>query len=214
VANAAREMMRMVDVVDDMLEASKQAFHENDRDKITAISNEDDILDRLNDAIQHYLAGIQADTLATDEAKRIGEILSLAINLEHIGDIIDKNLMELAAKRIRHQMVFSPDMLAEIDAMHDRLREHLRLALAVFMFGDEEAARRLVAEKERFRDFEQAARNRHLGLIESGKAYGLAIHTLILDITRDLKRIEAHIANTAHALLERGGHLRQSRLTH
>ncbi len=213
IANTAREVMRMADVVDAMLEASKQAFHENDRDKVIAISHEDDILDQLNGAIQHYLAGIQPDTLNRDETTRVSEILSLAINLEHIGDIIDKNLMELAGKRIRQQMMFTPDMLAEIDEMHDRLREHLRLALAVFMFSDQDAARRLVAEKERFRAFEEAARGRHLGLIESGQAFGLALNALILDITRDLKRIDAHIATTAHSLLERGGQLRHSRLT-
>lgn len=213
IANTAREVMRMADVVDDMLEASKQAFHENDRDKVAAISNEDDVLDKLNDAVQQYLAGIQPDVLARDEMTRVSEILSLAINLEHIGDIIDKNLMELAAKRIRQHMTFTPEMLAEIDEMHDRLREHLRLALAVFMFSDQDAARRLVAEKERFRMFEETARGRHLGLIESGQAFGLALNALLLDITRDLKRIEAHIATTAHALLERGGQLRQSRLT-
>ncbi|MFX8554417.1 hypothetical protein ABTM01_20010, partial [Acinetobacter baumannii] len=87
------------------------------------------------------------EALNRDETTRVSEILSLAINLEHIGDIIDKNLMELAGKRIRQQMMFTPDMLAEIDEMHDRLREHLRLALAVFMFSDQDAARRLVAEK-------------------------------------------------------------------
>jgi len=212
VANAAREMMRMADVVDTMLIASQRAFHENDRDKIQAISRQDDVLDRLNDAIQRYLAAISSEGVAEDEMHRIGEILSFSINLEHIGDIIDKNLMELAAKRIRLQLTFSAEILIEIDDMHARLRDHLKLALTVFMFADEEAARRLVAEKERFRDFEQTSRDRHMQLIGSGKTYGLEMNSLQLDVTRDLKRIEAHIATTAHALLQRSGQLRASRL--
>jgi phosphate:Na+ symporter len=212
VANAAREMMRMADVVESMLVASQQAFHENDRDKIAAVSRQDDVLDRLNDAIQRYLAAISSEAMAIEETERIGEILSFAINLEHIGDIIDKNLMELAAKRIRLQVKFSSEILNEIDEMHAKLREHLKLALTVFMFADEDAARRLVAEKERFRDFEHVTRDRHLQLIGSGKTYGLEMNALQLDVTRDLKRIEAHIATNAHKVLERSGKLRASRL--
>eukprot|EP01037_Dinobryon_pediforme_P019670 gene19670-20130_t len=212
IANAAREMMRMADVVDTMLVASQLAFHENDRDKITAVSRQDDVLDQLNDAIQRYLAAISSDSLAAEETQRIGEILSFAINLEHVGDIIDKNLMELAAKRIRLQIVFSAEILAEIDNMHARLRENLKLALTVFMFADEDAARRLVAEKEGFREFEQTTRDRHLQLIGSGKTYGLEMNALQLDVTRDLKRIAAHIATNAHGLLARSGQLRDTRL--
>ncbi len=212
VANAAREMMRMVDVVDAMLAASQLAFHENDRDKIDAISKRDDVLDTINDAIQHYLARISHEGMASDEVSRIEEILSFSINLEHIGDIMDSSLMLLAAKRIRLQMTFTRELLDEVDEMHVRLREHLRLALAVFMFADQDAARRLVAEKERFRDFEQTTRERHLKLIGSGETYGLAMNALQLDITRDLKRIEAHIAVNAHNLLEKSGKLRSSRL--
>jgi len=35
------------------------------------------------------------------------EIVSFTINLEHIGDIIDKNLCELAAKKIKRRYQFS-----------------------------------------------------------------------------------------------------------
>lgn len=212
IANAAREMMRMADVVDAMLAASKRSFHENDIDRISAIRDQDNILDRLNDAVQKYLARIPFAQLSTEETAQISNILSFIINLEHIGDIIDKNIAELGLKRIRQEMRFPEDMLADIDDMHERLREHLKLALTVFMFADEEAAARLVEEKERFRDFEQGARDRHMTLIGSGKTYELGLNALQLDITRDLKRIDAHIAASAHGVLEKSGKLRPSRL--
>ncbi len=37
--------------------------------------------------------------LSKQEGERTIEILSFATNLEHIGDIIDRNLMVLAAKK-------------------------------------------------------------------------------------------------------------------
>ena len=49
------------------------------------------------------------------------EIVSFTINLEHIGDIIDKNLTELAAKKIKRNLQFSDEGAAEITAFHKRI---------------------------------------------------------------------------------------------
>ena len=212
ISDAARETMRMVDTVEAMIAGSRAVFRDDDRERIGAVSRMDDVLDRLNTAIQHHMAAIPQDGLGEDERRRVDEILSLAINLEHIGDIIDKNVMELARKRLRNQMRLPPETVAAIDAMHARLAEHLRLAMAVFMFADADAARRLVAEKEGFRDLEQAVRDRHMALMRNGETFLLPVSALELDLTRDLKRIEAHIAATAHGVLERSGELRSSRL--
>jgi phosphate:Na+ symporter len=43
------------------------------------------------------------------EGRRAMEIVSFAINLEHIGDIIDKSLCELAVKKSKRQLQFSPE---------------------------------------------------------------------------------------------------------
>src|SRR3546814_11125602 len=56
--------------------------------------------------------------------------------------IVDKNLMELAAKKIRNRLQFSPAGLEEICGMHTRLIDNLRLALNVFIAGDVKMARR------------------------------------------------------------------------
>ena len=111
----------------------------------------DDVVDRLHEALQRYIAAIAHEGLSEAEARRLTEVQSFAINLEHIGDIIDKNLTELSAKRMRLKLSLSPEGLEEIDAMYAQLLDHQRLAVAVFMSNDVDAARRLVAEKEQFR---------------------------------------------------------------
>lgn len=211
-SNASREVLRMADVVETMLRGSQGAFHRDDRAKIEGISRMDDVLDRLYVAIQSYIGRIAHENLSAAEARRITQTLALAINLEHVGDIIEKNLMEMAGKRIRNQQRLSPAALRAITEMHGRLLEHLRLAVAVYMSGDTEAARRLVSEKEQFRDLERETTERHFDEMRSGRADQIQTSALQLDITRDLKRIEAHIAATAYGLLEQSGDLRASRL--
>jgi phosphate:Na+ symporter len=40
------------------------------------------------------------------EGKRHFQILTFATNLEHVGDIIDRNLADFAEKKIRDKAVF------------------------------------------------------------------------------------------------------------
>jgi phosphate:Na+ symporter len=211
-SNAAREVLRMVDTVESMLRSSQDLFREDDISRVAQVSRTDDVLDRLFSAIRRYLSSINHEALNESEAKRLSDILAFAINLEHVGDIIDKNLMELAAKRIKNHLRLPKDSLEDITSMHGKLLEHLQLAASVLMFQDLGSARRLVSEKERFRDLERAVAQKHLDQLRSGRTVG-DTSTLQLDIVRDLKRIEAHIASTGHSLLEQSGELKPSRLT-
>ena len=211
-ANAARETLRIVDVVEKMLAGTQDALHGDDRHRIAETSQLDDVVDRLHQALQRYIAAIAREGLSEVEAQRLSEVQAFAINLEHIGDIIDKNLTELAAKRMRLRLSLSPEGLAEIDAMYAQLLDHLRLAVAVFMSSDVNAARRLVAEKEQFRELERVSTQRHFARVREGRVASIETSGLHLDVVRDLKRIEAHIAATAYPLLERTGALRPTRL--
>lgn len=211
-ANATREVLRMADVVDDMLAGSTDAFASDDPAKVARVSKSDDVLDSLFNQLQLYVGAIRHERIGQAEEERLGALLTLAINLEHIGDIVEKNLMQMAGKRIRDRRRLPADGQARIAAMLGQLRGHLRLALNVFLSQDEDTARRIVREKEMFRELEREAIERQLGEMRTGSAEAVILSALQLDITRDLKRIDAHIAATVHGLLERQGALTSSRL--
>jgi phosphate:Na+ symporter len=211
-ANAAREALRMADIIEKMLAGTQATFHGDDRHLVAETSHMDDIVDRLHEALQRYIAAIAREGLNEREARRLTEVQSFAINLEHIGDIIDRNITELAAKRMRLKLSLSPEGMAEIDAMYAQLLEHLRLAVAVFMSNDVDAARRLVAEKEQFRELERMSTEKHFARVREGRKASIETSGLHLDVVRDLKRIEAHLAATAYPLLERTGALKPTRL--
>lgn len=211
-SNATREVLRMADVVDDMLKTSASAMESDDASCVAAIRCADDVLDSLYDQIQLYVGAIAHEALSEHDERRLSALLALAINLEHIGDIVEKNLMQMAGKRIRDQRRLPGPTLASLCDMHERLRNHLRLAVTVFISQDEATARRLVREKETFRELEREATEDHLAEMRKGDREALVLSALRLDITRDLKRIEAHIAATVHGLLEQRGLLQTTRL--
>lgn len=211
-ANATREVLRMADVVDAMLRQSAETFASDDARKVAVVCGQDDVLDALFNQIQLYVGAISHEQLTSKDEERLHDVLTLAINLEHIGDIIEKSLMQMAGKRIREQRRLPASSVERIRAMHERLCSHLRLAVAVFISGDEDTARRLVYEKEMFRRLEQDAISRQLDEMRTGRAELIKTSAIELDVTRDLKRIDAHIATTVHNLLERGGVLQSTRL--
>ena len=141
------------------------------------------------------------------EGQRAMEIISFAINLEHIGDIIDKNLNELATKKIKRRFQFSPEGAEELSAFHKRIVDSLRIAFGVFMSGDVNEARKLLAEKTALRNAELAATERHLDRLREGRPETIETTSLHLDVLRDLRRIHSHICSVAYSALDAGGQL-------
>jgi phosphate:Na+ symporter len=201
-ANAARETLHMGDTVEAMLKQVMTALMTNNRVLVAEVARMDNTVDSLNEAIKLYVTNLTRRNLDEREAKRAMEIVSFAINLEHVGDIIEKNLSELAAKKIKRNVQFSDDGAAEIDEFHKRILENLRLAFGVFMSGDVAGARKLVAEKAELRRAELAAAERHLERLREGRPETLETTSLHLDVLRDLKRINSHICSVAYPALE------------
>jgi phosphate:Na+ symporter len=192
----------MGDTVEAMLKQVMTALMTNNRALVAEVARMDNTVDALNEAIKLYLTNLTRSNLDEREAKRAMEIVSFAINLEHVGDIIEKNLSELAAKKIKRNVQFSDDGAAEIDEFHKRILENLRLAFGVFMSGDVAGARKLVAEKAQLRSVELTAAERHLERLREGRPETLETTSLHLDVLRDLKRINSHICSVAYPALD------------
>jgi phosphate:Na+ symporter len=206
-ANAARETLRMGDTVEVMLRDVMAALMNNDRALVTKVSRLDNVVDRLNEAIKLYITKLTRDALDEREGRRAMEIVSFTINLEHIGDIIDKNLCELAAKKIKRGYQFSPEGAAELTAFHKRVCEGLQAAFGIFMTGDVHAARKLLREKAELRKAEIEAADRHFERLREGRPETLETTSLHLDALADLKRIYSHICSVAYPVLEAAGEL-------
>ncbi|HYD64644.1 Na/Pi cotransporter family protein [Azospirillum sp.] len=212
IACAARETLRLGDVVEEMLRRSLDVLRHDDERAISEVSRMDDVVDALHTAIKLYLVKLGREQLDEADGKRVGAMMAFAINLEHVGDIIEKNLMELAAKKIRHRRHFAAEDFRAIEELHARTLGNLRTALGVFLSEDRRLARALIAEKDAIRALERTSADRHLDRVRQGRAECIETSALFLDVLRDLKRINAHVASVAYPILDQSGELRGSRL--
>ena len=206
-ADAARETLHMGDIVEVMLRKVMAAMMTNDRTLVDQVSRMDNSVDNLDEAIKLYVTKLTRGSLDEHEGRRAMEIISFTINLEHIGDIIDKNLSELATKKIKRRFQFSPEGAEELSAFHKRTMDSLRIAFGVFMSGDVNEARKLLVEKAHLRNTEIAATERHLDRLREGRPETIETTSLHLDVLRDLRRIHSHICSVAYPVLDAAGEL-------
>jgi phosphate:Na+ symporter len=209
---ALRETLNLGDKVTDMLCQTIDVLERNDAKAVKEIEAADNAVDRLYEAIKLYLVQVSRNELGEEDGRRYVEILTFTTNLEHIGDIVDKNLMELAAKRIKNRYAFSAEGMAELRAFHARVLENLRLALNVFTTRDITLARRLVGEKAALREAESRAADSHFARLREGRPESIETSSIHMDVIRDLKRINGHLASVAYPILEAAGELADTRL--
>ena len=211
-ACAMRETLVMGDHVLGMLRRALPAIEGSDLKTVRDVERSDNDVDALHEAIKLYLIRASKADMGQDDSRRYVEILTFTTNLEHIGDIIDKNLMELAAKKIKKRYAFSSEGAAELRVFHGHVVDHMRLALNIFATRDVALARRLLREKTTVRTAEFEATDRHFSRLKEGRAQSIETSSIHLDVIRDLKRINSHLTSVAYPILETTGELAQTRL--
>jgi len=202
-ADAVRETLRMVDLIETMLEQVMSALLRNDKNAVSLVSQLDDVVDRLERSVRLYMTRLTRANLTEHEMSRAAEIMSFAINLEHIGDIIDKSLREIGVKKIKRNANFSNEGAQEIKGFYDQIIKSLKLSVSVFVTGDTEALRLLLLEKTEIRSSERTATFNHLTRLREGRSETLETMSMHVDALRDLKRIHSHICAVAYFQNER-----------
>jgi len=172
----------------------------------------DDDVDHLYTAVKTYLARISREQLDETDSRRWTDIITLTINLEHAGDIIERMVGNLEEKKMIHGMSFSEAGLRELDDLQARVTSNLQLGLSVFLNSDLRSAERLLAEKEHFRDLERAYAYTHIDRLAGQTARSIETSALHLDVINDMKRLNSLFCSTAYPVLDAAGALRGSRL--
>ncbi|MGQ3226987.1 MAG: PhoU domain-containing protein, partial [Hydrogenophaga sp.] len=139
-------------------------------------------------------------------------IISFTINMEQIGDTVERVLLDIEDKKIKMGRNFSDAGMAEICELHARLIDNLRLGMSVFLNGNVRDAQKLLEEKARFRDLERAYATSHLVRLTDNTVQSIETSSLHIDLISDLKRINSHICSIAYPILDCAGALAPNRL--
>ena len=209
---AVREAMHQADVVETMLLGMLPVIRNNDRKLAQELQQMENTVDELYSDIKYYLTKISREALSENEGRRWTDIISFTINMEQIGDIVERVLIDIEDKKINPGHEFSEAGMQEIAELHRRLIDNLRLGMSVFLNGTVRDAQRLLEEKSRFRDLERAFAATHLARLSVNTLQSIETSSLHLDLISDLKRINSHICSIAYPILDSAGALAPNRL--
>lgn len=211
-ANATRETLRIGNLIESMLMRASEAFERDDLSKLREIPSLESRVDRLQQEVKIYLSKLGREGLTEGDRRSSIVIIDYAINLEHIGDIIEKGLAPLISKKASQGLEFSQDGFEELRKLFELTIDNLRIAQTIFVTRDFALAKQMMEVKVEVRRMEKQSSERHLERLRDGRTDSMQTSSLHLDMLRDLKRINAHLISVAHPIMNEYGLLIESRL--
>ena len=191
---ATREALRTADVVQSMLRDTVEVFRTDNQALLEEVEKRDDQVDFLEREIKLFLARLGRDAMGPELSRKEIGLISFIGNLENIGDIVDKNLMDLARKKLYQGRRFSEPGWAEILEFHGLVSKNLERAIAAFAANDKALAQEVLDQRPFMRMHERELRESHLGRLRAGLAESIETSEIHLDVLTNLKRISSHVS--------------------
>lgn len=204
-ALAKREALAMAEIAQEMVERSRAVLEGAPSEKDKEVSTLEDGLDRLFDSIKLFVARVLQQPLSEEQTRQAMDVLSFTANMEHVGDIVDGNLMSLAARKRALNTQFSEEGNSEISTLFDSILENFGLAVNTFLTEDRDLARQLFNSKTDIRELQQKFMASHMERLGSGASETVRTSSLHIDLIRDLKRINSHLTAVAYSVLRASG---------
>ncbi len=201
-SQATRETLRMADLVHEMLRDTIKPFQDGDHELVEAIERKEDWVDALNREIKLYITKLSEKSLTKEQLAREMVLLAVINDLENIGDIVDKNLMELAKKKLYKDLRFSESGLREIVELHAQVEKNFERVVAAFASQDAEVAKQVIEQKARISQKERELKQAHIYRLHAGLPESIETSAIHLDVLTNLKRINSHVTNIAYPLVD------------
>ncbi|MHB8420708.1 MAG: Na/Pi cotransporter family protein [Myxococcales bacterium] len=205
-ADAQREFLRMADIVADMFKDSLTVLSENDLDLLADIEARDDKVDILNREIRFYLARLALEKMTAEQVQRQMSLITLTADLENVGDIVNKNILALAQKKVSHGLTFSEEGWKELESFYGKVAENFDLALSAFSSGDEELSQKVLRHRVKLVEIENELKQRHIERLHRGLRESLETSGIHLDLLGYLRRINGLVAHLAEAVVQEEKH--------
>jgi phosphate:Na+ symporter len=201
---ARKEILHVASLLQEMITEMKCAFNTKDNSFLQKVADLDTKVDTLHQAIIPFLAKLSQEELTQQQSEQCMNYMYIQNELESIGDIIDKNVMALAVKKVNHNLVFSEEGFHELEHLIYRIKLHFEMLIPALEKDDTAQARRILESHKKKE--EEKYKRLHIERLYRGQAESIATSAVHLDLISYFSRINNHIAYIAKrlCLLEQG----------
>lgn len=201
---ASKEINYAADQVLDMTQTIIPIFENSDVELLDEINKKEDLLDVLFKSITEYLTSVMRQPLSRDEFYRSMSNMHIINDLEHIGDIIEKDITHIASCKITQRCKFSDDGWEEIRDMHTRLNDLMRLVNVALATNDPGLASEAMKQYPKLARMERHLRAQHFNRLKEGKSLSISTSSLHLDLINSFLRISEHLKNICYEIINQG----------
>ncbi len=188
-AQAQREILRLADTVEKMLENCIGLFVHGNQNDVEQLKAMDQVVDFLNRGIKLYLTKLSQTDMSPEQVQKEFELLLRTNDLENIGDIIDKNILELVRKKMKKGYAFSREGWNEIVTYHAQVLECLRISTAYFNSRDRALYAKLMVKHQQIIDMTIDFSEQHVQRLHHNVKESLDTTSVHLDLLGNLQRI-------------------------
>jgi phosphate:Na+ symporter len=199
---ARKEIVREGGIALEMMNESVRVFDSRSLKLSETVSLMDVRVDVLRNAIVQYLTKLaQNSVLSEEQSEKEIRLLYISDDFESIGDIIDKNIMPLARKKLENKLWFSDAGWQDIVDLHSRVSVNLSRVIKALEDNDLEMAQLISSTKIEIDGYEAELRKRHISRINSGLQESLETSSVHLDLIEQFKRINSLLTSAANTML-------------
>lgn len=159
-------------------------------------------IDFLDEKVVDYLVKIGRQELSNQQMSEVYTMISIANDLENIGDIIHRNMLPLAAKRQQLESDFSEEGKEELKAYHVKVSKQMSRLRDALSEMDPTMAKKILRKEEKYEILESDFRIRHVKRLRAEKEESLETHEVHVEFMDLLKQIGVHLANIARTIME------------
>lgn len=193
-----KEIIRVSDLIRLMIREMKSAFRSKNTDVMSQVSELDSKVDRLHKVIIPFLARLSQEEMSDIQSQLCINYMYIQNELESIGDVIDKNIMSLAVKKMDQNLIFSEEGFHELEHLIYRINRNFDYLCKALRDNDSRHALTVLSlhknkEEEKYKEL-------HIERLYKGKSESIATSSVHLDLISYFSRINNHIAYIADRL--------------
>jgi phosphate:Na+ symporter len=165
------------------------------------IERREEKIDFLDEKIGEYIIQIMRQEVSEDQANELYGMISIADDIESIGDLIHRNMVPLITKKKELDVDFSDEGKEELMIYHQKVCRQIDLLQESFAERNLEKARQIMAKEKKYLDLEAQYRVKHLERIRHDRKESVETHEVHMELMDLMKQIVVYSSNIAKTFL-------------
>lgn len=200
IAQLQKETVAMGDRCMNNLNAAFEAFIDRDSSQGEAIHAENDEIAIISRQITDYLIKVSGADVSVHDDQRISILYHALADLLRISEISD-NIVKYTRTTVEKELVFSDNVISEIETMYGKLCDMYKMAIAIFETKNKDG----FAELEKMESSVDAMRKKlideHIARLNAGNC-SPSSSAVFINLVSNLERVGDHITFVAHTIEE------------